>query len=83
MISKGTINNKIIEPGLIDKKILVNDVYEIIDLPEDETDADIRVIKKIKKSKKNVTGTVAGAFTSDPVKMYLPQLDGLSVPSFS
>src|SRR5665647_82302 len=55
---------------IIDKKILLTESYEITDIPEDEAEIDIRT-KKIKKSKKAVTGYTVSTFTSDPVKMYL------------
>jgi len=70
MVTKEIIDKKIKVSGLKNKKILLTEAYEITDIAEDEAQIDIRP-KKIKKSKKPITGYAASAFTSDPVKMYL------------
>ena len=70
MVTKEIIDKKIKVPGLKNKKILLTEAYEITDIVGDEAKIDIRP-KKIKKSKKLITGYAASAFTSDPVKMYL------------
>ena len=71
MITKEVINKKIKEPGLKDKKILLNDIYDLTGvISEDEAEIEIRD-KKIKKPKKTAIGYAVNAFTSDPVKMYL------------
>jgi RNA polymerase primary sigma factor len=71
VITKEVINKKIKEPGLKDKKILLNDIYDLTGvISEDEAEIEIRD-KKIKKPKKTAIGYAVNTFTSDPVKMYL------------